>query len=151
MTRWLHKQGQITLSLKWFFQPFLVVQLFRSRAFSERDLEKSLFFCMSVCLSVCPSANFAKFIFRSRAFSERDLYLEVTFFSGRMSVCMYVRKFCEIQFFWKIELWNTSYGHLWSPSEPEVNRKWTGNEPELGRKWNARDQHAQGTCALRFF
>ena len=25
---------------------------------------------------------------------------------------------------------NFSYGHLWSPSEPEVSRKWTGNECE---------------------
>ena len=58
---------------------------------------------------------------------------DVTFFP-------YVRKFCEIQFFfWKIELWDTSYGHLWCPSELEVNRKWTGCGPEVGRKWNARD------------
>ena len=38
----------------------------------------------------------------------------------------------------KIELWDTSYDHLWGPSGSEVNRK-----------WNARDLQAQGACALR--
>ena len=72
-------------------------------------------------LSIDPE-RLAKGIFRSHFFP-------------RPSVCPSVCKFCKINFFfWKIELWDTSYGHLWCPSEPEVtwaNRKWTGSKPEV--------------------
>ena len=56
-------------------------------------------------------------------------------------VRMYVRKFCEIQFFWKIYLWDTSYDHLWSPSEPEVNQKWTGIGSEVECEGSTRTGH----------
>ena len=57
----------------------------------------------------------------------RNGSLEVTFFR------LYVRKFYEIQFFWKIEL---SMGHfIWlysmGQNEREVNRKSTGSGSEV--------------------
>ena len=45
----------------------------------------------------------------------------------RVHISKYVRKFCEINFFWKIELSDTSYNHLWA----QVNWKWTGNGLEV--------------------
>ena len=51
------------------------------------------------CVSICPYANISR----------------------------YVRKFCDILFFWKIELW-PSMGS-------QVNQKWTGSGPEVGQKW----------------
>ena len=53
--------------------------------------------------------------FRSRAYTQKES-LEVTFFPYvRMSA-----NFAKLNF---IELWDTSYDHLWGSSEPEVSRK----------------------------
>ena len=41
--------------------------------------------------------------------------------------------FCEIQFLNKIELWDTSYDHLWAGAQ--VDRKWAGNGLEVDQKW----------------
>ena len=48
---------------------------------------------------------------------------------------------CEVNFFCKIELWDTSYDHIW-------DWKLTRSGPEVDWKWNARDVQALGACSL---